>query len=133
MKKDQTLQVRTGGETGLMNNKKELERIVWREVAEWDISRKISVMLGPGLHCARSFTYSLNIQCCSHSSCVPATVLAPGVLRRSSPCSSSERSAATLHDSLCCPEDSSSRSVLAQRWKLEAGCGPVIVYYNHPW
>ena len=78
MKKDQTLQVRTGGETGLMNNKKELERIVWREVAEWDISRKISVMLGPGLHRARSFIYSLNIQCCSHSSCVPATVLAPG-------------------------------------------------------
>lgn len=46
MKKDQTLQVRTGGETGLMNNGKELERMVWREVTEWDISRKISVTWG---------------------------------------------------------------------------------------
>lgn len=46
MKKDQTLQVRTGGETGLMNNGKELERMVCREVTEWDISRKISVTWG---------------------------------------------------------------------------------------
>lgn len=46
MKIDQTLQVRTGGETVLMNNRKELERMVWRKVTEWDISRKISVTWG---------------------------------------------------------------------------------------
>lgn len=40
------LQVRTGGETGLMNNRKEIRKDCMEgSVLEWDISRKISVTL----------------------------------------------------------------------------------------
>lgn len=55
------------------------------EVAEWDISRKISVTLGPGLHPARSFIYSLSRQRCSAPPVFQPLCWLQGVLRRSSP------------------------------------------------